>query len=178
MPVITYTHINLWIFEHCQCQTNCCKNTKNEQIAGISKQRHQIRFRKTNRRQEKMWERTKLPNMGKIITQKPKTWRTHNAEQEKFLHGSNSELFLLSCYYVNVELGLQFFFVQSKSWGKEKHCRMREKWTFLVFSCPRNSKNVFPKVGLGPIRIFPLFQFPTPSSLGKIMPPSHLVALT
>ena len=50
---------------------------QNENVAGLSNQRHKIRFseivfRKTTSRHGKTWERTKLPNRGKIITEKPK----------------------------------------------------------------------------------------------------------
>ena len=120
---------------------------QNKQIAGLSKQRHQIGFRKITSRQEKTWERTKLSNRGKIITQKPETWRIQIAGQDKFMKGSDSEIVLLACYCVNAQLGFQKCFVQTNSWGRWNAAASGKNGRFWCFLAQEIQKTFFPKWG-------------------------------
>ena len=63
--------------------------------------------------------------------------------------------------------------------GKMKTSMREGKVDVFVFSCSRKFKNVFPKNGALPIsNLYPTLPIPHCFILSKIMPPSHLVALT
>ena len=148
MPRITYTHRNLRIYEHYQCQTDCYELPKWKRLLVIQIKDTKSNYGKSYSGKQltdrgKREREQKIAEQGKNHNTKTKTWRIQIIGQEKFLKGSDSESFLLSCCCVNAQLGFQKCFVQSKTWGKVKHYCMRERWLFLVFSCPRNSKNGF-----------------------------------
>ena len=149
----------------------------NENVAGLSKQRNKIRFRaclfrKETNSLEKMWTE-------QIHTRKTKTWKGTDRLTGENRDGSDLEQFLLASCYVNIQIEFpkmfcSFQFVR----GAETLSHEGKVAIFGVF-LPKKFKKRFSRIGALPnSNFFPLFQSPTLSSLGKIMPQSHLVALT
>ena len=114
----------------------------------------------------KTWKRTMSNRKTKIVKE------NRFKELERIIEGSDTERFSLLHEWI---LGSQKCYPQSKSWGEDEMSMREGKANVFVFSCSRKfKKTFFPKMVLFLFRNYaPLFQSPTPLSLGKSFP--HLI---
>ena len=96
--------------------------------------------------------------------------RNRSLDQRKLLWFRLRNVFVF-LWIRECKIGFPKTFLHSKIVREGETLPHEGKVAVFVFSYPRNSKNVFPKVGLCPIRISTLFQSPHSLNLSKNQSP-------